>query len=141
MVNTHLVVITTNKLAALTALSAGTVFAAEIAEPALMPWATLGVGGILAGTILYFYVQLAAASRKREQEVALREALTADAYRVQAALMITTLQANSAATTLLSAAVSELRTVVSDSSREQRERYEAELRAGGRRNYDPPLRP
>lgn len=124
------------KLSILMALSAGTVFAADIPDPSVERWVSLGVGGILAATIFWFYRRQVDESNRRERE-------NAEAYKVQAALMIVTLQDNSRATTHLSAAVTELRGVVSDSSREQRERYEADLRAereGGRRAYDPSVK-
>lgn len=133
LASTNIVGLTLNKMSVLMTLGAGTVLATEISDPAAVPWASLGVGGVMAFTIFYFY-------RKQVQEYADREKANADAYRVQAALMIVTLQENSKVTAQLSGAVSDLRTVVSDSSREQRERYEQDLRdAGGRRSYDPSM--
>lgn len=150
--STGLVGFTTGKMSVLMSLGMGTVLATEIGDPVLMPWATMGVGGVLASVIFYFYRKLvdetarrdreiAAAIAKREREVADAAHEAAQAYRVQAALLIATLQENSKVTAQLSGVVADLRTVVSESSREQRERYDQDLRdaAAGRRNYDPPI--
>lgn len=118
------------KFLALMSLDVGFVLATEIGDPNIEKYVQFGIGGVLAAVIFYFYRQNVAQTAQRERE-------NADAYRVQAALMIVTLQDNSKATAQLSGAVSDLRTVVSDSSREQRERYEQDLREGGRRRYDP----
>lgn len=139
LASTELVGMTIGNFGVLGALGAGTVLATEIGDPAVMPWATLGVGGVMALTIFYFYRKQAEESAKREREVAEHAQETAQAYKVQAALLIVTLQENSKVTAQLSGVVADLRTVVSESSREQRERYEQDLRdAGGRRGYDPP---
>lgn len=131
MDTTSLVSLTSGKLSLLMALGAGTVLATEIGEPSIERYVSLGVGGVLATTIFYFYKQLAAQSAKREKE-------TSDEYKLQAALMIVTLQDATKVNTVLSAAVTELRTTVNELNRDQRERYEQELRdAGGRRAYDP----
>ncbi len=129
---TEFVGLSGGKMFALVALGTGTVLATEIGDPTLMPWATLGVGGAMACVIFYFYRKLAEEHAKREKEIA-------DQYRVQAALLIVTLQENSKVTAQLTGVVADLRTVVSDSSQELRQRYEQDLRDGGRRAYDPPV--
>lgn len=131
MHTTALAGLTGGRLSLLMALSTGTVLATEIGDPSIERYLSLGVGGALAATIFYFYKQLSIQSAKREKE-------TAEEYKLQAALLIVTLQDSTKVNTVLSAAVTELRTTVNELNRDQRERYEQELRdAGGRRAYDP----
>lgn len=131
MHTSSLATLNVGRLSLLMALGTGTVLATDIGEPSLERYVSLGVGGVLATTIFYFYKQLSAQFAKREKE-------TAEEYKLQAALLIVTLQDSTKVNTVLSAAVTELRTTVNELNRDQRERYEQELRdAGGRRAYDP----
>lgn len=131
MMDTTWAGLTVGKWSLLMALGTGTVLATEIGDPSIERYLSLGVGGALAATIFYFYKQLSVQYAKREKEIG-------EESKLQAALLIVTLQDSTKVNTVLSAAVTELRQTVNELNRDQRERYEQELRdAGGRRAYDP----
>jgi shikimate 5-dehydrogenase len=138
----YVAVLTTKKTLLMFGLGAFSLFTSEIGDPQIEKYVQLGIGGVLSAVIFYFYRQQAATLAEREREnaelLAKRERENADAYKIQAALLIATLQETSRVNTQLSTAVSELRTQLAELTKDQRDRYEQELRDGGRRRYDPP---
>src|SRR3954467_12082359 len=98
----------TLKVSLLFALGYVTVYTTDLVGDAnLERYVSLGVGGILAGTIFYFYRQQSSLMAKRERE-------TGEAYRLQSVQLIATLQETSKVNTQVLAAVTELRTQLSE---------------------------
>ena len=111
-----------------TMIGLGTMFllATEIGDPTVERYVSLGVGGILAATIFYFYRQLAAQALEREKQ-------NADAHQAQTTVILGVVQDNTRAVAGLEATVASFHTTVDTMNREQRERYEQTLRMEGRK--------
>lgn len=103
------------------ALGLSSAMTAQIGDPTLEKYVSLGVGGILAGTIFYFYRQLVnqTADRAVQNLVDSRE---------QTSLVLKVVQENSAVSAGLQTMVTSLHGALDLMIREQRDRYEMDLR-------------
>lgn len=102
-------------------LGSALLLASEIGDPNIERYVSLGVGGLLAATIFYFYRQLVTQTIARERE-------NTENLRTQSAVILSVVQENTRVSAVLQETVASFHVTVDTMNRDQRERYEQTLR-------------